>query len=29
VGSDSIALRKSDGSLWIALPAIARVVMCR
>jgi hypothetical protein len=25
--SDSMALRKSDGSLWIAPPAIARVVM--
>jgi hypothetical protein len=25
--SDSMALRKSDGSLWIALPAIVLVVM--
>jgi hypothetical protein len=25
--SDSMALRKSDGSLWIAPPAIALVVM--
>jgi hypothetical protein len=25
--SDSMAFRKSDGSLWIAPPAIARVVM--
>src|SRR5262245_66258169 len=26
-GSDSMALRKSDGSLWIAPPAIALVVI--